>query len=116
MGGKRICRHCCKNKVNRPRGLCWGCFYAPGVRDLYPSTSKRGQHSHDNYGGHAPPPTATNSLPGSPAKMAVLSERLTLEVSLWHDRDATDLRRYWPAKLPCGGGRRVERKTLGCYG
>jgi hypothetical protein len=35
-----ICRHCRKRPVNRPCGLCWGCYYAPGVKELYPSTSK----------------------------------------------------------------------------
>jgi len=29
-----ICRHCQKSKVNRPRGLCWSCYYRPGVREL----------------------------------------------------------------------------------
>ena len=37
-----ICRHCNKNKVNRPRGLCWDCYYMPGVRDLYPMPIKPG--------------------------------------------------------------------------
>ncbi len=36
----RRCRHCRKSSVSRPRGLCWGCYYTPGVRDLYPITSK----------------------------------------------------------------------------
>lgn len=27
-------------KANRSRGLCWGCFYEPGVKELYPVTSK----------------------------------------------------------------------------
>jgi hypothetical protein len=35
-----ICRHCGKKKVNRPRGLCWACYYTPGVKELYPVTSK----------------------------------------------------------------------------
>lgn len=35
-----ICRHCQKVRANRPRGLCWGCYYTPGVLELYPSTSK----------------------------------------------------------------------------
>lgn len=34
------CRHCQRNRVCRPRGLCWNCFYKPGVRDLYPSTAR----------------------------------------------------------------------------
>lgn len=36
----RLCRHCGREPANRPRGLGWACFYTPGVRDLYPSTSK----------------------------------------------------------------------------
>lgn len=36
----RICRHCRRPSVNRPRGLCWTCYYEPGVRDLFPVTSK----------------------------------------------------------------------------
>ena len=37
-----ICRHCAdpKRKVNRPRGLCWYCYYTPGVRKLYPADAK----------------------------------------------------------------------------
>ena len=30
-----ICRHCTKSKVNRPRGLCWSCYYTPGVKEQY---------------------------------------------------------------------------------
>lgn len=46
------CRHCGKGKVCRPRGLCWRCYYTPGVRDLYPSTSKFNPHKdkHDRGG------------------------------------------------------------------
>ena len=36
----RLCRHCLRHKVSRPRGLCWTCYYKPGVRDLYPATGK----------------------------------------------------------------------------
>ena len=32
---RRICRHCRKCAVTRPRGLCWVCYYTPGVKDLY---------------------------------------------------------------------------------
>ena len=35
-----VCRHCSKCKVNRPRGLCWSCYYTPGVKEQFPSTSK----------------------------------------------------------------------------
>lgn len=37
------CRHCGRDKVNRPRGLCWTCYYTPGVRAMFPVTSKYGE-------------------------------------------------------------------------
>jgi hypothetical protein len=45
MPGKRLphrplCRHCHERPVSRPLGLCRTCYYTPGVRELYPSTSK----------------------------------------------------------------------------
>lgn len=40
MGRHYLCRHCNTKFANRPRRLCWGCYNLPGVRDLYPSTSK----------------------------------------------------------------------------
>lgn len=40
--GVPLCGECKKNNVNRPRGLCWGCYYRPGVREKYPSTHKCG--------------------------------------------------------------------------
>lgn len=33
--GRNVCRHCKRAPINRPGGLCWGCFYTPGVRGLY---------------------------------------------------------------------------------
>jgi hypothetical protein len=35
----KVCRNCGK-PANRPRQLCWGCYYDPSVRDRFPSTSK----------------------------------------------------------------------------
>jgi hypothetical protein len=36
MSGKAkfraVCRWCCQRNVNRPQGLCWQCYYTPGVR------------------------------------------------------------------------------------
>lgn len=34
---KGLCRHCGRAKINRPRGLCWSCYYKPGVRESIPS-------------------------------------------------------------------------------
>ena len=47
-----LCRHCKKVKANRPRGLCWSCYYSPSVREKYPSTSKFGRRGVDEAGEH----------------------------------------------------------------
>jgi hypothetical protein len=84
-----LCRHCHFATVSRPRGLCWACYYRPGVRDLYPSTSKYGRRGLGNFNGKgAMPPTATDAPPGSPEKVRILMERAQLRQSLWHPDDA----------------------------
>jgi hypothetical protein len=84
-----ICRHCHQSKVNRPRGLCWSCYYSPGVREKYPSTSKFARRGVGNFSGAAPaPPCPTAALPGSAEKVAVLEERARMKLSLWHPDDA----------------------------
>lgn len=83
-----ICRHCQQSKVNRPRGLCWSCYYRPGVRDQYPSTSKYARRGVANFFGAAPlPARATPAPPGSAEKLAVLEERARLKQDLWHPED-----------------------------
>jgi hypothetical protein len=83
-----LCRHCHRAPANRPRGLCWTCYYTPGLRDLYPSTSKFGRRGLDDFNGEAPLPLApTRARPGSPEKVAVLEERARLRQSLWHPAD-----------------------------
>jgi len=84
-----LCCHCRTVKSNRPRGLCWSCYYTPGVRDLHPSTSKFGRRGVGNFNRRMTvPPSPTHALPGTPEKVAVLEERARLGVSLWHPRDA----------------------------
>lgn len=84
-----VCRHCRRNKVNRPRGMCFRCYYTPGVKDRYPSTSKYANRGL-GYGRWSSPPAPfpTEFAPGTPEKVAVLEERARLGVSLWHPRDA----------------------------
>lgn len=41
MSSPACCRHCGRPKVNRPRGLCWSCWYKPGVKELYAAYSTR---------------------------------------------------------------------------
>ena len=87
-----LCRHCLRANVNRPRGLCWCCYYAPGVRALYPSTSRYARGVIDTY---APAPldaAPTTAYPGSAAKLAVLERRAALGLALFHPQDeALDL-------------------------
>lgn len=84
-----VCRHCGRNKVNRPRGLCWSCYYTPGIRNRYPSTSKFCRRGVEDFEGPAHlPPLPTGALPGSPAKVAVLCDRASKRLALWHPNDA----------------------------
>jgi hypothetical protein len=84
-----ICRHCSKSKVNRPRGLCWSCYYTPGVKEQYPSTSKYARRGVGNFSGSAPLPAApTTAAPGTPEKLAVLEQRARLKQAIFHPADA----------------------------
>lgn len=83
-----VCKHCQKAKVNRPRGLCWSCYYTDGVKDQYPSTSKYARRGVGNFTGNAPLPEPTTAAPGTPEKMAVLELRAKLKQALWHPHDA----------------------------
>lgn len=94
-----LCRHCQKVRSNRPRGLCWSCYYKPGVRDQYPSTSKYARRGVSDFNGRtALADEPTEALPGTEDKVAVLMERARLGLSLWHPDDATLER---PAKRLC---------------
>ena len=35
------CRHCKRKKSIRARGLCWRCFFQPGVRDRYAAFARQ---------------------------------------------------------------------------
>lgn len=84
-----LCRHCNRVPSNRPRGLCWSCYYKPGVRELYPSTSKFARRGLDDFNGRSPLPEApTEAPPGSEAKIRILMERARKRQSLWHPADA----------------------------
>jgi hypothetical protein len=82
------CRHCHRIPANRPRGLCWTCYYTPGIRARYPSTSKFAHRGLDDFNG-APSaaPFPTRALPGSPEKIHVLQERAQCGLALWHPDD-----------------------------
>lgn len=84
-----LCRHCQRVPSNRPRGLCWTCYYTPGVREQYPSTSRYARRGLDDFSGPSPEPVLpTAAPPGSEEKVRVLMERARRGQSLWHPADA----------------------------
>jgi hypothetical protein len=84
-----LCRHCQRVRSNRPRGLCWSCYYTPGVREKYPSTSKFARRGVSDFNGASSlAPQPTSALPGTPEKVAILEERARLGLALWHPLDA----------------------------
>jgi len=93
-----LCRHCQKVKSNRPRGLCWSCYYTPGVREKFPSTSKFARRGIVDFNGRTPLPEPTTALPGTTEKVAILEERARLGQSLWHPLDAQLDRRLLPVE------------------
>jgi len=47
MAYAAYCRHCGVHKVNRPRGLCWACYYSPAILARYPVDPTFGPKSPD---------------------------------------------------------------------
>jgi hypothetical protein len=83
-----LCRHCQQANISRPRRLCWSCYYTPGIRDLYPTTSKFGRRGPGNFFGQAPmPPFPTSAMPGTPEKIALLMQRAQQRQQLFHPLD-----------------------------
>jgi hypothetical protein len=69
--------------------LCDLCFLLPQVRRLYPCRKgKRAQNALPREVLERPLPTATDALPGTIQKIAVLLQRTTLGLELWHPQDA----------------------------
>lgn len=91
MKETKPCRHCGNPKTCRPRGLCWPCYYAPGVKEQYPITSKYARRGVGSGGGSNSPLPAepTTAPPGTAEKLAVMTERAARGESLHHPLDAT---------------------------
>lgn len=89
MLSKKKCRHCHAANVGRPRGLCWRCYYTPGIKKLYQPTAYVTNRSGHGIGLQLPSPASfpTYALPGSPEKVAVLELRARLRQELWHPLD-----------------------------
>lgn len=75
--------------MRRPLGLCWTCYYAPGVRGLYPPTSKYAYRGVNHGNRQATPPAErAAALPATAEKVAVLAARAAAGLGLWHAGDA----------------------------
>jgi len=82
------CCHCHRRPINRPRGLCWTCYYLPGVREQYSLLGKFAARGLPDFNGRvASAPQATRARPGSLEKVAVLEQRASLRQALWHPHD-----------------------------
>jgi hypothetical protein len=86
-GLRVMCRHCGIRKAARPRGLCWIDYYTPGVRDLYPSTSKFCRRGVGNRNHRRPAATPTQAPPGSEEKILILIARAGAGEQLFHADD-----------------------------
>ena len=85
-----ICRNCKAKKSNRPRGLCWSCYYTPGVREQFPPTSKFTRRGVGISYGNAPlADFPTDAEPGTEAKIMILMERAARRRALFHPLDLT---------------------------
>jgi len=76
---KPLCVHCQRKRPSRPRGLCWTCYYTPGLRHLYPPLpSEAGRRYHplvDFFGQVKLPTTPLVGWPGSAERIASLASR-----------------------------------------
>jgi hypothetical protein len=64
-----LCLHCHARPSNRPRGLCWRCYYTPGVAGQYPAR-KYGGGRRPTGRRTAGPRSGKYLLPPAPAKEA----------------------------------------------
>jgi ribosomal protein L37E len=83
-----LCRHCGRSPINRPRGLCWRCYYTPQVRRLYPRRSFLPKAMRERSSRYPLPPYPTRARPGTEEKINVLRQRVRQRWQLWHPRDA----------------------------
>lgn len=83
-----LCRHCDRFPVGRPRGLCWSCYYRPGVRERYPPAAHTGRRGI-GFGSTRRPAEPTDAVPGSIEKVRVLMQRAINGQELFHPDDAS---------------------------
>lgn len=88
---KLTCRHCCERHANRPRQLCWRCYYTPGVKDQYPNGNSylcgMGNSIEESVLDDEGP---TDTSPGTADRLAVLASRARRGKSLFHPGDCLE--------------------------
>ncbi len=83
------CRHCRVKPANRRLGLCYSCYYRPGIREEYSTTSKYGRRGHACGMNRDKQPTEpTSHPPGTPCKELVMAGRAMRGEVLFHPGDA----------------------------
>lgn len=80
-----MCQHCLLFPVSRSRGLCWSCFYRPGVRERYPPQGVT--HRGLGMGRRRLPCEPTDAWPGTPEKIQVFMQRAARGEELFHADD-----------------------------
>jgi len=80
-----LCKCCGVRYSNRPRGLCWACYYRPGSMESYPSTSIYARRGIGHSG--VRPAEHTLECPGSEAKIQVMIDRVARGEDANHDGD-----------------------------
>lgn len=93
-----LCRHCQRRKANRPRGLCWSCYYSPAA-DQYGPISKYGNRGAGNRNKEkvehvGTPSEPTSAVPGTDEKIEVFARRAEQKVDLTHPFDTFDWSAY----------------------
>jgi hypothetical protein len=86
----RWCKHCNNRRMSRQE-LCYSCYNIKSIRYLYVDRFARtGSATIDSYKiTKRALPEPTRALPGTLEKIAVLEDRATRGVHLWHPDDAT---------------------------
>jgi hypothetical protein len=84
---RALCRHCQRRVANRPRGLCWTCYYTASVSEQYDSESIYGNRGV-GFGPRVQTARPTQYLPGTEGKVAELERRAKANMHLFHDQDA----------------------------
>lgn len=88
MVALKKCVHCGERQANRPRRLCWKCYYTPEVKDQYPPATAHGKRGIALEAPRLPADSPTEAFPGTEEKIAVLMRRAALGQALYHPLDA----------------------------